>query len=55
MIKAEVVFDGDKIFINGYTIYCGAVFHQVCALQITMNTFDTLEQAIKYCLENSDE
>jgi hypothetical protein len=53
MIKCEVVVDGDKILINGFSIYCSTVY-QVCALEITMKTFETLEQAIQYCLSDGE-
>ena len=54
MIKAEVVIDGDEINCNG---------KMVCFEQLTNGDFhsvdgkffNTLEEAIKYCLENSDE
>lgn len=53
MIKAEVVFDGDVIYCNGFSIVKGWVYHF-----IENNNGEivedgvSLEQAIKYCLEN---
>lgn len=51
MIKAEVVFDGDEIYCNG-KIIC---FEQLVTGDfhvVDKKLFTTLEQAIKYCLEN---
>ncbi len=51
MIKAEVVFDGDRVVANNHSIYCGVIF-TVCKTGVILETFETLEQAIKYCMEN---
>lgn len=54
MIKAEVVFDGDEITCNGHDIsymeYYGDQWWEVDYERI--DSVDSLEQAIKYCLEN---
>jgi hypothetical protein len=49
MIKCEVVFDGDYIRVNNYKIWndYGASWWVE-----SVGRFDTLEQAIKWCLEN---
>ena len=49
MIKAEVVFDGDTITIGKFMIIndYGSRW-----LVVDEDVFDTLEQAITYCLEN---
>ena len=53
MIEAKVVFDGDYVTCNGYTFcfdfdLCGyALEFEHCG-----HLFKTLEQAIKYCMEN---
>lgn len=52
MIKAEVVFDGDKMIINDKIIYLtGGLEHDVCC-SVDGVCFLSVEQAIKYCLEN---
>ena len=50
MIEAKVVFDGNDLIIGKYTIYRSA-----CTGYGIYNMdkgFDTLEQAVKYCMEN---
>lgn len=51
MIKCEVVFDGNDIHINGCKVdfIDGGIF--ICK-GLFVSQFDTLEQAITYCLEN---
>lgn len=55
MIKAEVVFDGDKVLINDAEF---SVHIEVSGCDVYnkyagyLDSFDTLEEAIKYCLEN---
>ena len=55
MIKAEVVFDGDSIDINGFTI---SIQNCVEGVEYWVWKGDsctelyTIEEAIKYCLEN---
>ena len=56
MIKVEVVFDGDKVVCNGFSM--DADFENsefdVCIVDGGyVGSFDTLEQAIAYCLEQS--
>ncbi len=50
MTKAEVVFEGNTISINGIDIDVDTLGS--CAIR---EYFDTIEQAIKYCLENKHE
>lgn len=50
MIKAEVVFDGDSMTINGYALYNSDKGYWFIAGVV--HKFHVLEQAIKYCLEN---
>lgn len=54
MIKAEVVFDGESIFVNGRTIKIDHLdwLYHVYELEIHVDMFQSLEQAIKYCMEN---
>ncbi|WP_236525025.1 hypothetical protein [Escherichia coli] len=54
MIKAEVVFDGESIFVNGRTIkihHLDWLYH-VYELENHVDMFHSLEQAIEYCMEN---
>ena len=51
MIKAEVVFDGDVIRVNKYSIYRCKSGNGYGVYNKTVG-FDSIEQAIKYCLEN---
>ena len=55
MIKAEVVFEYDSIFVNNYHIvfdlesnYPFDVFKD----GLLVKYFEDMEQAIKYCMEN---
>ena len=55
MIKVEVVFDGDKIICNGFVV--DADFENsefdVCIVDGGyMDSFDTVEQAIAFCMEH---
>ena len=52
MIKAEVVFIGNKITINGFSIEKTFLTWNVFALETWIDDFLTLEEAIAYCLEN---
>ena len=52
MTKAEVIFIEDKITINGYSIEKHFLTWNVYALESWIDDFLTLEEAIKYCLEN---
>ena len=56
MIKAEVVFNGDEIRINDKLIefVMGAKF-DYWQIEGIAEVFKTLEEAIKYCLEQSNE
>ena len=54
MIKAEVVFDGSQIFVNGYSVVEIYTKHGYVFIinDIEVEGIKTLEQAIAYCLEN---
>ena len=59
MIKAEVVFNGDEIMCNGKLISrnkdgCVLIddYHVSICINGVDNNIDTIEKAIKYCLEN---
>lgn len=51
MTKCEVEFDGDMIKCNGYYIYQHSDEYEINNGNFS-DVFPTLEQAIKYCLEN---
>ena len=51
MIKAEVVFDGDSMCINGWYVYSIGDEWEVLMGEDS-EQFICREQAIKYCLEN---
>lgn len=53
MVKAEVVFDGDLIYCNGLVIQKGPFqyFVENSNYEIVKD-YCSLEDAIKYCLEN---
>lgn len=56
MIKVEVIFDGDKVVCNGFSM--DADFENsefdVCIVDGGyVGSFDTLEQSIAYCLQQS--
>lgn len=58
MIKAEVIFDESEIQINGFTIceHVGGLYWFILdqnGVEIDGLEFENLEQAIKYCLEQS--
>lgn len=55
MIKAEVVFDGDKVCVMGRTIKIDHIdwLYHVYELENHVEMFRSLEQAIAYCLEQS--
>ena len=56
MIKVEVVFEEDVIQINGFYISFdkdgGDYPFDVCKNGIVIESFNWIEIAIKYCLEN---
>jgi len=52
MIKAEVVFDGEVILCNGKEIEISMHEDYEKFYVVGKNMFSSLEQAIKYCLEN---
>ena len=53
MIKAEVVFDGNKIIIRGFEISASHnIGYQIKKNGLWVDTKNTLEKAIAYCLEN---
>lgn len=51
MIKAEVVFDNYKILVGDHVI---SLFDGIVVFGIK-EPFATIEEAVKWCLENSDE
>lgn len=57
MIKAEVVFDGDVMHLNGYEFY--DEYDDINGIYMVringeyVEGVDTLEQAVKYCMEQS--
>jgi len=55
MIKAEVVFDGSTIIFGNYSIFDNGdldPLYRVILGSDLIGEFATLEEAIKYCLEN---
>lgn len=52
MIKAEVVFDGDLIYCNGLVIEKGITYFVSNSNDDVVCDYVSLEEAIKYCLEN---
>lgn len=55
MIKCGVVFDGDKIKVNDFTITVSWEYREFLAEHDYRNIFEfctSLEQEIKYCMEN---
>lgn len=57
MIKAEVVFDGDRIICNGVSIsyQCGDGGSVYYFADGDFSENETLEEAVKYCMGNSNE
>lgn len=55
MIKAEVVFDGDSIEINGkkFSVVAEYGYSIIIDNEIGIDDYSTIEQAIASCLENS--
>lgn len=56
MIKAEVIFDESEIHVNGFIIQessSGDAWYIVNDDHDVIETFFELEQAIRYCLEQS--
>lgn len=51
MIKAEVIFDEGKILINGKEVEVFAEYGYDTNSFVDNIEFDTLEQAISYCLQ----
>lgn len=55
MIKCEVVFDGDLIYCKGKLIsFQQGSFKDYWEVEDVGDIFDTQEQAIKYCMEQSN-
>ncbi|QYC51400.1 hypothetical protein [Acinetobacter phage BUCT628] len=54
MIEEKVVFDDESIFVNGKTIKIDHLdwLYHVYELETHVDMFQSLEQAIKYCMEN---
>ena len=58
MIKCEVVFNGDKIIVDGYTIriVCypeSGLFYRIDGVAVTGGGIHyDLSDAVKYCMEN---
>ena len=53
MIKCEVVFDGDVITVKSfYEIRVEVSACDVYIDHVYVDTFNTVEQAIQYCMEN---
>lgn len=52
MIKAEVVFDGDVIIFGSFSVLFGFECADVYRDGKLVNRFESVEKAIKYCLEN---
>lgn len=54
MIQAEVVFEDDSISINGKTIKIDHLdwLYHVYEMEVHVEMFQSLEKAIKHCLEN---
>lgn len=53
MIKAEVVFRGEKIYVKDFIIIRDGDLWDIFKLKINyIDSFIELEQAIAYCLEN---
>lgn len=54
MIKATVVFDDDDIYHNGRMVrMIQGVNGDYFVVDDVAETFDTIEEAIKYCMENN--
>lgn len=51
MIKAEVIFDGDSMFVNGWRFYSIGDEFEAIKLGDSVQ-FVYLDDLIKYCLEN---
>lgn len=54
MIEAKVVFNDESIFVNSKTIKIDHLdwLYHVYELENHIDMFQSLEQAIKYCMEN---
>lgn len=52
MIRCEVDFDGDSMCVNGWYVYEGHEEYYEAIKDDELNSFGSLEEAIKYCLEN---
>ena len=57
MTKCEVVFDGDEILIKDYSISAsacndGGTSFDIVKDDMLIKSYDTIEEAIEYCLEN---
>lgn len=53
MVKAEVVFDGALIKIGDFVILTDSLLYVYKDME-RVKSFWNVEQAIQYCLENSD-
>lgn len=51
MIKAEVVFDGDRIFCDGFELWENNDGTWVVLDNVSQD-FASLKEAVAYCLEN---
>lgn len=53
MTKAEVIFEGDLIYCNGFTVQKGGIMYFVeNANGDIVLDYVSQEEAVKYCLEN---
>lgn len=57
MIKAEVVFDEDTIMVNGrkFTVAAEYGYDTIILGEDGLDEYSTLEQAIAYCMEQSND
>lgn len=54
MIKAEVVFDGDTLTVNGRKFYVFAEYgYDTYCKTADEKEFDTIEEAVSWCQEQS--
>lgn len=56
MIKAEVIFDGECIVVNGkrFTVAAEYSYDTIMLGLGDNNEYMTIEEAVKYCLENNE-
>lgn len=55
MIKCEVVFDRDEIWVNNFRIEMDDGTFDVYDSEMFLEWFNYLEEAIKYCMGCGDE